>query len=480
MVTTTKSTGIDLSLLGMRESSVKAREALEMSQEELVNTMYEDALSRIKKVTKSDVSETYISFAISKFLEEYGVAAEDKAIKTQLAYRLRGSDNIVTKLGEAEGRVVPDNMKPFAYSYVSKEQKDSLGVEAYCMKNLTQEWKNYIKKRAKKAKVESKLYDLFLVCDYLVAHHADKKWKKLMGLKLSADIGQPIKCTKRALEGLKLMSVLLTGQVKRSTRGKDVICHIASSVEEFSKLNNALLSGQAADEYLKSKGSEVVVNPKAIESMVEIESEKIPKSKICQTITGLIDNSDGKGLGLIDGKKIGLKNQNNLTILEQDDNIKHKLSYDLSQQCNIANDDAAFEQIESALRYLRKKGVNANTQKYEQRIEHLQKLLSASQSESIEIRTQLMTAERELNKLKHELAIQTDFNQEYAQEARRAMNQLISVTASITEKFTQIPSKRVTADDIAEFKNGIISAAGEAQNRLRDFTYSKKVEPLRK
>ena len=116
----------------------------------------------------------------------------------------------------------------------------------------------------------------------------------------------------------------------------------------------------------------------------------------------------------------------------------------------------------------------------DQKIQKLQRLLSLSQKENTDLRAELAKAESETNKLMHRVKILKDFNDAYTSEARKAMNQLISSVSTITERYTQIPCKRVTPDDTAEFKNGIISAATESQNRLRDFTYSQSVEALKK
>jgi len=89
-------------------------------------------------------------------------------------------------------------------------------------------------------------------------------------------------------------------------------------------------------------------------------------------------------------------------------------------------------------------------------------------------------ATSEKNKLSIKLEKHERFNEAYAKEARKAMNQLISSVSSSTEWFTKIPAKKLDEDNIAEFKNQVFEAATGAQNRLRDFTYSELVEPLKR
>ena len=107
-------------------------------------------------------------------------------------------------------------------------------------------------------------------------------------------------------------------------------------------------------------------------------------------------------------------------------------------------------------------------------------MLSSAQVTENQLRKDLANAERELNTLKHDLKIQEEFNQAYAAEARKSMSHLISSVTTTVENFSKKPVKQITGDDIAEFKNDVITAAVNAQNRLKEFTYSKKVESLKK
>ncbi len=470
MVTTIK--GIDLGTTGIRESSVKTRERIEQSQENIVNKITREAKERLKKVTETKTGKpNFISFPISKFLEEYGFSSEDKVIKTRLAYNLRQSENIVTQLGEADNRVVPDNMKPFAYSYVTPEVKQNMGLNAYCMKNLSEEMKEYIQQKAQKVNAKSDIYDLLLICDYLTAHDAHKKWYKLMGLKLSADLGQPIVRTKEALEDLISAHVLLTGQIKRKTRGKDTICHLAYNVKDFSVLNNQLLSGEAEDAYKGEHSSDAVASASLIERNIETISEDTCSPQIWDIAKDIQNNlNEHKGLS---SQKF-LTDESSSDILEKSD-CKIK-SYD-----DLTKEDAAL--ITQLILRMKKPKLSVEVEEQKKNsalIKQLRDLLTASQDENNQLRKDNLKAESEINRLKHQLKIQEDFNQAYAAEARKSMNQLISSTSSVVEKYTKIPPKRVTADDTAEFKNEIISAAMDAQNRLRDFTYSNLVENLKK
>lgn len=466
----TKNKGIDLGETGMRELSVKKREEIEKVQMQSIEKMCDDALSRLKKITKTNSGEPeYISFPISRILEEYGYSGNDKTIKTLLSYFLRGSKNIVTKLGEADNRVVPDNMKPFAYSYVSEDKKRAMGLDAYCMKTLTKEMGQYIEEKAAKAKVTSDIYDLLLICDYLTAHGAHKQWVKLMGLKLSADLGQPVVKTKQALEDLIQANILLTAQIKRTTRGKDTICHLAYSLKDYSIYNNQLLSGVAADEYNSLHGKDLVINNAMVARNIETMSDEKIKDDAKAIAEKIQTGTRENGLGLFTQKE--------LTDKFNSDNI-----VDATQQEGLSADDIR------CLNYIRQRMLQSSDNKtssdeeakLKKTVERLQNLLSSLQEENTGLRKELAKAESETNKLKHSLEIQGEFNQAYAKEARKAMNQLISGVSSTTEQFTKIPLKRVTPDDVAEFKSSIISAATEANNRLRDFTYSKKVESLRK
>ena len=470
MVTTIK--GIDLGTTGIRESSVKTRERIEQSQESIVNKITKEAKERLKKVTETKTGElNFVSFPISKFLEEFGFSSEDKAIKTRLAYNLRQSDNIVTQMGEADNRVVPDNMKPFAYSFVTPEVKKNMGLNAYCMKNLTEEMKEYIHQKAQKVGVKSDIYDLLLVCDYLTAHDAHKKWYKLMGLKLSADLGQPIVRTKEALEDLISAHILLTGQIKRKTRGKDTICHIAYNVKDFSILNNQLLSGEAEDTYRKEHGTDVIASSNLIERKIETVSKEVCEPKIWDIAKDIKDNLN---------KQKGLSSQKILTNNAASDSIE-KSDCKIESYDELSEEDIALvKQLISRMKKPKPSIATEEKKRNSALIKQLRDLLTASQDENNKLRKDNLKAESEINRLKHQLKIQEDFNQAYAAEARKSMNQLISSTSSAVEKYTKISPKKVTEDNIAEFKNDIISAAMDAQNRLRDFTYSNLVENLKK
>lgn len=471
MVTTIK--GIDLGSTGMRESSILSRERIEQNQSNLVTKLTKEAFERIKKLTQTDSDEpVFVSFPISKFLGEYGISAEDKATKTQVAYNLKKLENIITRWGEAENRIVPDNMKPFAYSCVSKDTKAKLGLKAYCMKNLSEEMKEYIYEMTRKKNVQSDIYDLLLVCDYLTAHNAHKQWLKLMGLKLSADLGQPIRVTKQALEDLIAAHVLLTGKVKRSTRGKDTICRLTYHIKEFGALNNQLLSGQAEDEYRASTETDIVVNENLIERHVTtLEDKIIPLSKT-KNITASIQQSINDGLGLTTQKSL-TKNQNEST-------IEDTLLGDTFDEALSGEDIKCLKHIISRLKNTQSNDAKSKEGSNEKTVQQLRDLLSSAQVTENQLRKDLANAERELNTLKHDLKIQEEFNQAYAAEARKSMSHLISSVTTTVENFSKKPVKQITGDDIAEFKNDVITAAVNAQNRLKEFTYSKKVESLKK
>ena len=470
MVTSNNDRGIALDRIGMRESSVKTRIKIEENHNDTVFHLYNEAIKRIKKVTKTETGEpNYISFAISKFLEEYGISVEDKVTKTRLAYLLRGSKNIATKLGEADNRVVPDNMKPFAYSFVSEAKKREMGLDAICMKSLSKEMKAYIKQCADKIEAKSDIYDLLLVCDYLVGRSAHKKWSKLMGLKMSADLGQPIKLTRLALEELILANIFLTGQAKRRLRGFDTICHLAFSKEEYSLYNNQLMTGKAEDEYRSNESEFIKMNSSIMRDKIDAAAERLPKEET-EKIVDLIKNDP-------ENKVLFLKEK---TVVSSEDDSSNTLRILQQENKDISLSDEDIKCLSHLVKRLGNIASEKNKDVEEERkIGKLQELITSLQKENTDLRTELAKTESKMNKLKHELKIQTDFNQAYSAEARKSMNQLISSVTSTTEAFTQIPAKRVTSDDIAEFKNGIISAAVQVQNRLRDFKYSISVENLK-
>ena len=470
MVTSNNDRGIALDRIGMRESSVKTRIKIEENQNDTVFHLYNEAIKRIKKVTKTETGEpNYISFAISKFLEEYGISVEDKVTKTRLAYLLRGSKNIATKLGEADNRVVPDNMKPFAYSFVSEAKKREMGLDAICMKSLSKEMKAYIKQCADKIEAKSDIYDLLLVCDYLVGRSAHKKWSKLMGLKMSADLGQPIKRTRLALEELILANIFLTGQAKRRLRGFDTICHLAFSKEEYSLYNNQLMTGKAEDEYRSNESEFIKMNSSIMRDKIDAAAERLPKEET-EKFVDLIKNDP-------ENKVLFLKEK---TVVSSEDDSSNTLRILQQENKDISLSDEDIKCLSHLVKRLGNIASEKNKDVEEERkIGKLQELITSLQKENTDLRTELAKTESKMNKLKHELKIQTDFNQAYSAEARKSMNQLISSVTSTTEAFTQIPAKRVTSDDIAEFKNGIISAAVQVQNRLKDFKYSISVENLK-
>ena len=436
----------NLGATGIRENVIRIREKIEEDQKPEVYELLDKAIARLKKATETELDEpNYISFPVSKYLEEFGSSAKNRTARMQLAYYLRGNKNIVTRLGEANDRVVPDNMKPFAYSYVSEEKKKSMGLDAYCMKNLTDEMKEYIQERTKKANAESDIYDLLLVCDYLTVHDAHKKWIKLMGLNMSAALGQPIMRTKKALDDLITARVLVTGQVKRDTRGKATICHLAYSMDDYSELNNQLLSGKAADEFKEKEASKVVVSPKMIMNYMDSEDLMAEESKAY----GIMQNLDKKGLGL----------------LQVHDSEQPAPATGLSEK-DIRCLKYIVSMVESLSNGNEKKEVES-----EKTIARLRESLFHIQKENTDLRENLIKAESEVNKLNQRLKAQEKYNQAYSAEARKSMNQLIASVSSTTENFTRIPHKRVTPDDIAEFKSNIIRAATDAQNRLRDFKY---------
>ena len=471
MVTTIK--GIDLGDTGIRESSLATRKRIEDNQWKTVKKISDEALKRLKKITETETGEpAYISFPISKFLEEYGFSAEDRTIKTRLAYTLRQSCNIVTQLGEAENRVVPDNMKPFAYSYVPEEVKERMGLDAYCMKNLSKEMKEYIQQRTQKAGAKSEIYDLLLVCDYLTAHNAHKQWYKLMGLKLSADLGQPVMRTKEALEDLIAAHILLTGQIKRNTRGKDTICRLAYDIKEYSTLNNQLLSGEAEDDYRAGKGSETIVDERLIERKIETVDEKIIPMDKAKSMVQSIQADLDKGLGLSSHEK--------LTPMNDSARIENIISSDEFDDTLSKEDMMCLRHLISRLKNSSPNKAESNESNNEKALKRLQDLLAASQEENNKLRKEIANLESEKNKLSIKLEKHERFNEAYAKEARKAMNQLISSVSSSTEWFTKIPAKKLDEDNIAEFKNQVFEAATGAQNRLRDFTYSELVEPLKK
>ncbi len=471
MVTSNNDRGIALDRIGMRESSVKTRIKIEENQNDTVLHLYDEAIKRIKKITKTETGEpNYFSFAISKFLEEYGISVEDKVIKTRLAYLLRGSKNIATKLGEADNRVVPDNMKPFAYSFVSEAKKREMGLDAICMKSLSKEMKAYIKQCADKIEAKSDIYDLLLVCDYLVGRSAHKKWSKLMGLKMAADIGQPIKRTRLALEELIIANIFLTGQAKRRLRGFDTICHLAFSKEEYSLYNNQLMTGKAEDEYRSNESEFIKMNSSIMRDKIDAAAERLPKEET-EKFVDLIKNDP-------ENKVCFLKKDMPISSTDNSNDIFHILQPMGNKNARLSDEDV------KCLSHLVRRLGNIASEKNkdveeERKIGKLQELITSLQKENTDLRTELAKTESKMNKLKHDLKIQTDFNQAYSAEARKSMNQLISSVTSTTEAFTQIPAKRVTSDDIAEFKNGIISAAVQVQNRLRDFKYSISVENLK-
>ena len=470
MVTSNNDRGIALDRIGMRESSVKTRIKIEENHNDTVFHLYNEAIKRIKKVTKTETGEpNYISFAISKFLEEYGISVEDKVTKTRLAYLLRGSKNIATKLGEADNRVVPDNMKPFAYSFVSEAKKREMGLDAICMKSLSKEMKAYIKQCADKIEAKSDIYDLLLVCDYLVGRSAHKKWSKLMGLKMAADLGQPIKRTRLALEELILANIFLTGQAKRRLRGFDTICHLAFSKEEYSLYNNQLMTGKAEDEYRSNESEFIKMNSSIMRDKIDAAAERLPKEET-EKFVDLIKNDP-------ENKVLFLKEK---TVVSSEDDSSNTLRILQQENKDISLSDEDIKCLSHLVKRLGNIASEKNKDvKEERKIGKLQELITSLQKENTDLRTELAKTESKMNKLKHELKIQTDFNQAYSAEARKSMNQLISSVTSTTEAFTQIPAKRVTSDDIAEFKNGIISAAVQVQNRLKDFKYSISVENLK-
>ena len=458
---------IGVSSLGMRESSIKAREVIEENQKEPVLKLVKGALNRLEKVTKTESGEpAYISFPITKYMEEFGISPEDKAIKNQLAYQLRGAKNIVTALGKANNRVVPDNMKPFAYSFVSEEQKKRMGLSAYCMKNLTDEMKKYIQDRAKKINAESDIYDLLIVCDFLTAREADKKWVKLMGLKLSADLGQPVRKTRQAIEDLIRANVLVVGQFKRSTRGKETICHLAYDIQEYSKLNNQILSGEAFDEFNKKGISNTMTNARLLMRNIETESEKVSEKQAKAMAEVLENNADDKGLGL----------------LNADNSHSQTVSLDEIKNGNgVIPDEIVMASLTQLMQRLSGQQNCVKTQKEEdKKSAHLRELLEDLQAENTRLREELANTEAKLSSTEYILEKHKKFNEAYASEARKAMNQLMSETTTALEKYTKKPVKDVTADDTAEFKTETITAITAAQDRLKDFTYSSGVEPLKK
>ena len=458
---------IGVSSLGMRESSIKAREAIEENQKEPVLKLVKGALNRLEKVTKTESGEpAYISFPITKYMEEFGISPEDKAIKNQLSYQLRGAKNIVTALGKATNRVVPDNMKPFAYSFVSEEQKKRMGLSAYCMKNLTDEMKKYIQDRAKKINAESDIYDLLIVCDFLTAREADKKWVKLMGLKLSADLGQPVRKTRQAIEDLIRANVLVVGQFKRSTRGKETICHLAYDIQEYSKLNNQILSGEAFDEFNKKGISNTMTNARLLMRNIETESEKVSEIQTKAMAEVLENNADDKGLGL----------------LNADNSHSQTVSLDEIKNGNgFIPDEIVMASLTQLMQRLSGQQNCVKTQEEkDKKSAHLRELLEDLQAENTRLREELANTEAKLSSTEHELEKHKKFNEAYASEARKAMNQLMAETTTALEKYTKKPVKDVTADDTAEFKTDTINAVTAAQNRLNDFTYSSGVEPLKK
>ncbi len=458
---------IGVSSLGMRESSIKAREAIEENQKEPVLKLVKGALNRLEKVTKTESGKpAYISFAITKYMEEFGISPEDKAIKNQLSYQLRGAKNIVTELGKATNRVVPDNMKPFAYSFVSEEQKKRMGLSAYCMKNLTDEMKEYIQDRTKKINAESDIYDLLIVCDFLTAREADKKWVKLMGLKLSADLGQPIRKTRQAIEDLIRANVLVTGQFKRSTRGKETICHLAYDIQEYSKLNNQILSGEAFDEFNKKGISNTMTNARLLMRNIETESEKVSEIQTKAMAEVLENNADNKGLGL----------------LNADNSHSQTVSLDEIKNGNgVIPDEIVMASLAQLMQRLNEQQNCVKTQEEkDKKSAHLQELLEASQLENTRLREELANTEAKLSSTENILEKHKKFNGAYASEALKAMNQLMSEVNKKVVEYTQKNPKDITVDDTSDFENGVINAVTAAQNRLKDFTYSSGVEPLKK
>lgn len=466
----------DLGVTGVRKTSLEKRSKIEKEQADKIVVMTKDAIERIQKVTKSDSGEVnYIDFPISKFMEEYGFSPRDKTVKTRLTYSLRGAKNVVTRLGKARNRIVPDNMKPFAFSIVPEKIKLEMGVGAYCMKNMSEDQKSYVLKQALKAGVKSDLFDMLLICDYLVAHGGYDRWIRLMPLKLSADLGQPILKTESALKDLIEAKVLLTGNIKRNTRGKTLIARVAFTIKEYSELNNQLVSGKASCMFSSECGETVAMSSSMMAHMVR-ETE-VPETLAALTTNNLQNNLDGKGLGLLSGKMLTKeKESGTLLHVEEFDSAQNNGKYAGNNSDSLPEQDQELlGHLQYVMAHIAERSNKPKKEGDTEEVERLQSMFNSSQKENAQLRSELARLEGELNKTKNLLDAKSRLNDEYLSEARKAMNQLVSTVSSVTERFTQIPAKRVTPDDVAEFKNGIFSAAGEVQNRLKNFTCSIRV-----
>jgi hypothetical protein len=193
--------------------------------------------------------------------QKYGFSNADRY---RFVYELESHPNIISRpsMKNHDEHVIAHTMA-MEYRYALEEDKQQLGYDAICFKQLYGERKDNFISRIKQHKTNVPMLDILFVLNNLLSFGIDKKWARLTLAKVLDETGLPIQNYIVAIDYLYDSKIVVLKNVMRSKGGVSFACHIASTENSFKMLD-----------FLTLKYTQMETNPVKVESRRIVEKPK--------------------------------------------------------------------------------------------------------------------------------------------------------------------------------------------------------------
>lgn len=226
---------------GLNEQQVEKRTKIEKEHQEFIAPI----VNRLFEKLKSDPEWQTIS------MEELKKEIGDNALarnRAEILYALQANKNIIAKpqnTDESTGEA--GSTMPVEYRYVTEEEKEKLGYEAYFLRKFQGEKKKALEKALDRHRSELKvpLANVLVIIQQLYTDGAADGWISSPIVNLSRKTGMSLRSTIDTIENMQDMKLLVMAKVPRKLNKNinRVFCRLAFTEEDFTLFYEEAESG---------------------------------------------------------------------------------------------------------------------------------------------------------------------------------------------------------------------------------------------